>query len=77
MIREPILANSRKDIAILVEFRFEHFKGKLMTRWMGAHIIEKCHDNGSVQIGTIYEEWIPLLVNVFRLKRYNKPQTKE
>jgi hypothetical protein len=48
-----------------------------MTRWLGPYIIEKCYDNGSVQIITIDEEGIPLLVNGFRLKTYNKPLTKE
>jgi hypothetical protein len=48
-----------------------------MTRWLGPYIIEKCYDNGSVHIRTIDEEGIPLLVNGFRLKVYNKPLTKE
>jgi hypothetical protein len=65
------------DWALLYDSRFKDFKGKLMTRWLGPYIIEKCHDNGSVQIRTIDEEGIPLLVNGFRLKVYNKPMTRE
>jgi hypothetical protein len=48
-----------------------------MTRWLGPYIIEKCYDNGLVQIRTVDEEKIPLLVNGFRLKVYNKPLTKD
>jgi hypothetical protein len=38
------------DWALLFDSRFKDFKGKLMTRWLGPYIIDKCHDNGSVQI---------------------------
>jgi len=48
-----------------------------MTRWLGPYLIEKFHDNGAVQIRTINEEWIPLLVNGYRLKVYKKPMSKE
>ena len=34
-----------------------------MTICLGPYIMEKCFDNGSVQIRTIDEEGIPLLVN--------------
>jgi hypothetical protein len=40
-------------------------------------MIEKRHDNGLVQIRTIDEEGIPLLVNGFRHKVYNKTSTRE
>ena len=48
-----------------------------MTKWLGPYIIKICHDNGSVQIKTIDGEKIPLLVNGFGLKVYNKPMTRE
>jgi len=63
--------------ALLYDSRIKHFKGKLMTRWLGPYVIEKCHDNGVVQIRTIDEENIPLLVNGYRLKAYKKPLQKE
>jgi hypothetical protein len=56
---------------------FKEFKGKLMTRSLGQYLIEKYHDNGLVQIITIDEEDIPLLVNGFRLKFYNKTLMRE
>ena len=40
-------------------------------------MVERCHDNGSVQIRTIDEEAIPLLVNGHRLKIYKRPLSKE
>ena len=48
-----------------------------MTRWLGPYLVEKCHENGSVQIKTIDEEGIPLLVNGYRLKLYRRPLSKE
>ena len=62
---------------MLYDSRFKDFKGKLMTRWLGPYIVEKCFYNGVVQIKTIDEEGIPLLVNGHRLKIYKKPFSRE
>lgn len=51
------------DWALLYGSRYKDFKGKLRTIWLGPYVIERCHDNGLVQIRTIDEEAIPLLVN--------------
>ena len=48
-----------------------------MTRWLGPYVIEKCHDNGVVEIRTIDEEGILFLVNRYRLKAYKRPLSKE
>ena len=61
------------DWALLYDSRYKYFKGKLRTRRLGPYVIEKIHDNGSVQIRTIDEEAIPLLVNGYKLKFYKKP----
>lgn len=53
------------------------FKGKMMSRWLGQYLIEKFHDNGVVQIRTIDEGGIPLLVNFYRFKVYRKPMSKK
>ena len=58
---------------LLYDSRFKDFKVKLMTRWMGPYKVEKFYDNGRVQIKTIDEEGIPLLVNGYKLKVYKKP----
>ena len=65
------------DWALLYDSRYKDFKGKLMTRWLGPYVIEKCHDNGLVQIGTIDAEAIPLLVNEHKLKVYKRPLSKK
>ena len=57
--------------------RFKDFKGKLMERWLGPYLVEKFHENGSIQIKSIYEEWIPLIFDGHRLKLYKKPLSKE
>jgi hypothetical protein len=48
-----------------------------MTKWLGPYTIEKCYNNGSIHIETIDDEGIPLIVNGFRIKVYNKPMTRE
>ena len=48
-----------------------------MIRWLAPYLVEKVHENGSVQIRTIDEEGIPLLFNGHRLKFYKKPLSKE
>lgn len=61
----------------MYDSKFKDFKWKLMTRWMGTYLVDKCHENGSIQIRKIDEEGIPLLVNGHRLKLYKKPFSKE
>jgi hypothetical protein len=66
----------QSDRALLLGPIFKEFKEKLMSIWMGPDIIEKCHCNGLIKIKT-RDEGIPLLVNGFTLKIYNKPLKKE
>lgn len=47
-----------------------------MTRWLRPYKVEKCYDNGAVQVITIDEDEIPLLVNGYRLKVYKKSLSK-
>ena len=61
----------------MYDLKNKDFKGKLSTRWLGPYVIEKCHDNGSVQVRTIDAEAIPLLVNGRKLKVYKKPLSKK
>ena len=61
---------------LLYDSRFKYFKGNLMTRWLGPYTVEKCFDNGTIQIRTIDEEGIPLIFNGHKLKIYKKPLSK-
>lgn len=61
---------------MLYDFRFKYFKGKLMTRWLGPYLVEKCHENGAIQIRTIDDEGISFLVNGYRMTLYRKPISK-
>lgn len=65
------------DWALLYASRFKYFKGKLMTRWLGPYLIEKCNDNVAAKIRTNDEEGIPFLVNGYRLKVNRKHMFKE
>ena len=63
--------------ALLYDSRYKDFKGKLRTIWFGPSVVERCHDNGSVQIRTIDEEAIRFLVNGLRMKMYKRPLSKQ
>ena len=65
------------DWSLLYDSIYKDFKGKLRTRLLGPYVIERCHDNGSVNIRTIYAEAIPLLFNGHRLKVYKNPLSKK
>ena len=62
---------------MLYDTRYKEIKGKLRTRWLKPYVVERCHDNGLVQIRTIDEEAIPLLDNGNRLKMYKRPLSKQ
>ena len=62
---------------MLYDYRYKEFKGMLRTRWLGPYVIERCHDNGSMQIIIIDVEAIPLLVNGKKLKVYERPLSKQ
>jgi len=61
---------------LLYNSQYKYFKGKLMIIWLGPYVIEKCHDDGVVQIRTIDAEGIHLLVNGYKLKFYENPISK-
>ena len=62
---------------MLYDSQYKDCKGKLGARWLGPYVIEKCHDNGVVQVRTIEVEAIPLLFNGYRLNIYKKPFSKQ
>lgn len=47
-----------------------------MKIWLGSYLIEKCHENGVVQIKTVDEEGIHLLVNSYWVRLYRKPMSE-
>jgi hypothetical protein len=65
------------DWALLYDSRFQDFKGKFHTRWLGPYEVEHVYDNGAVQLRTVDSERRKLLVNGHRLKLYKKPLSKE
>ena len=62
---------------MLYDSRYKYLKGKLSKRWLEPYVVERCHDNGLVQIRTIDEQAIPLLVNGRRFKMYKRPLSKQ
>jgi len=62
---------------LLYDSRYKDFKGKIRTRWLRPYVVERFHDNGSVQIRTIDEEAIPFLVNGHQLKMYKSTLSKQ
>lgn len=65
------------DWALLFDSKFKNLQGKFHTHCLGPYEVENVFDNGAVRIKTIDEEKSPLLVNVHRIRLYQKPLTKE
>lgn len=65
------------DSSLLYDSKFKDFKEKLMKIWSGPYLVDKCHENGFVQIRDIYEGYVPLIVSGHKLKLYKKPLSKE
>ncbi|XP_057819044.2 uncharacterized protein LOC131032133 [Cryptomeria japonica] len=66
-----------RDWALLYDSRFQDFKGKFHTRWLGPYEVEHVYDNSAIQLCTVDSKWRKLLVNGHRLKLYRKPLSKE
>eukprot|EP00253_Pinus_taeda_P007728 PITA_07728 len=65
------------DWALLYDSRFQHFPGKLQTRWLGPYEIQKVHDNGTLTLITIDGSGYAFKVNGHRVRLYRKPLTRE
>ena len=65
------------DWALLFDFKFNDFKAKFTTHWLGPYEIEEIFDNGAVKIRTIDQDSNSFVVNGHRLKVYNRPISKE
>eukprot|EP00253_Pinus_taeda_P006309 PITA_06309 len=63
--------------ALLYDSRFENFRGKLRTRWLGPYEVDAVFPNGMVRLLTIDDAKTPLLVNGHRLHIYQRPVSKE
>ena len=58
------------DIALLYNIQVKGKQKKIHTEWMGPHIVEEIHANGSVRLRTLQGIVFWKLVNGARLKRY-------
>ena len=65
------------DWALLSDSRFNNFKCKLSTRWLGPYEVDTFYDNGSVKIKNFDEDHTSFIVNGHRFKFYHKPLSKE
>eukprot|EP00253_Pinus_taeda_P029756 PITA_29756 len=65
------------DWALLYDSRFQHFPGKLQTRWLGPYEIQKVHDNGTLTLITIEGSGYSFKVNGHRVRLYRMPLTQE
>lgn len=65
------------DWALLYDYCFENFQGKLRTRWLGPYEVDVVFPNGTVRLLTIDGSRTPLLVNGYRLRLYQRPVSKE
>lgn len=61
----------------MFDSRFQEFKGKFHTRWLGPYTIDQDFDNGVVQLTPIDGERGTMLVNGHGLKLYHKLASRE
>ena len=64
------------DLELLYDSKFEDFKGKFTTHWLGSYDIGTIFDNGYIRLKTIDLEETSFLVNAHRLKLYWKLESK-
>ena len=64
------------DWVLLYDSRFEMFKGKFHTCWMGPYKLIRVFENGAVEFKTINGKNFVFLVNGHRFMVYFQPLTK-
>lgn len=62
--------------ALLFDSRFQEFRGKFHTRWLGPYEIDEVFQNGVFQLIPRDGKRV-MLVNDHHLKMYHKPTSKE
>lgn len=65
------------DWALLYDFRFKDFKGKLCSYWMGPYKIDEVFDNGTVRLVMIDDIHVSFIVNGRHLTLYHHPAFKD
>ena len=65
------------DWALLYDSRFNYFKGKLCTGWMGPYEVNVVFDNGIVRLVTIDDTRASFIVNGNCLRLYHLPTSKD
>ena len=65
------------DWALLYESRFNDFKGKLSTRWMGPYKVDDVFDNGIVRVVTIDHTHASFIINGHHLRLYHHPTSRD
>jgi hypothetical protein len=65
------------DWVLLYDSKFQHFPGKLQTRWLGPYEINEFHDNGTITLSTIKGSESSFWVNGHLLRLYHQPPSKE
>jgi hypothetical protein len=65
------------DWALLYDNRFNNFKSKLSTRWLGPYEVDTIYDNGPVKLKTIDEDHTSFVVNGNQLEVYHNPLSKD
>lgn len=65
------------DWALLYDFGFKDFEGKIRTRWMGPYQVDAVFDNRTVILITIDENKTSFVVNGHHLKLYHRLASKD
>ena len=66
-----------RDWALLFDWRYKNFKGKLTTCWMGPYEVVTAFDNGFIEIKKIDDSQTSFVINGHRLRLYHQPISRQ
>ncbi|KAL3681416.1 hypothetical protein R1sor_024372 [Riccia sorocarpa] len=59
------------DLVLKYNDRISRFPAKFATKWLGPYWVQEVFDNGTVQLSTLQEEFLPARTNVEKIRLYN------
>ncbi|KAL3686474.1 hypothetical protein R1sor_009048 [Riccia sorocarpa] len=61
----------KNDLVLKYNNRISRFPAKFATQWLGLYLVQEVFDNGTIQLSTLQEEFLPAKTNVEKIRLYN------
>ncbi|KAL3682255.1 hypothetical protein R1sor_000277 [Riccia sorocarpa] len=61
----------KNDLVLKYNNRISRFPAKFATKWLGPYWVQEVFDNGTIQLSTLQEEFLPARTNVEKIRLYN------